>query len=396
MKFIEAIPQFVDNFSCIADKCENHCCHGWNINIDKPTYKFMVHKSTFKGRSKKWIERIPNQSASSAYARIKLNDQGVCPFRDQQGLCEVHKHHGHACLSDTCKIYPRLTFTRGNRVEQLLSLSCPEAARQILFNPEAMLCREQEIESDFAANSYDRPFYYDVLRQLYIDILLIDSVPMEARLFILGMTLKLLEARKDDRDEFEKCYQVCIEQITNGDFLSTYTQSTTAESFHPGFLIRAFNAQLYIGVKSQYSSVIEQLKKIHNNLLAALEPAGDDIQQQVDILQQGFYSHYSSFIAEYPQLWINYFLYGMHFYDFPKDDWYQAYSNLVIDFVIIRGILMAIASQRELTHQDVIDVVHTFHRARSHGIHLSGSIKNIIENGLQVDEKVLPLMLLKI
>ncbi|NVP01568.1 lysine-N-methylase, partial [Photobacterium damselae subsp. damselae] len=228
------------------------------------------------------------------------------------------------------------------------------------------------------------------------DILLIDSVPMEARLFILGMTLKLLEARKDDRDEFEKCYQVCIEQITNGDFLSTYTQSTTAESFHPGFLIRAFNAQLYIGVKSQYSSVIEQLKKIHNNLLAALEPAGDDIQQQVNVLQQGFHGHYSSFIAEYPQLWINYFLYGMHFYDFPKDDWYQAYSNLVIDFVIIRGILMAIASQRELTHQDVIDVVHTFHRARSHGIHLSGSIKNIIENGLQVDEKVLPLMLLKI
>lgn len=52
-KYMRSIitPEYIKNFSCIADKCEDHCCHSWDISIDKSTYKFMTQKSLLKVKS---------------------------------------------------------------------------------------------------------------------------------------------------------------------------------------------------------------------------------------------------------------------------------------------------------------------------------------------------------
>jgi lysine-N-methylase len=33
------LPSYFDKFICTGSDCMDNCCYGWNINIDKSTYK---------------------------------------------------------------------------------------------------------------------------------------------------------------------------------------------------------------------------------------------------------------------------------------------------------------------------------------------------------------------
>ncbi|MGF1726645.1 flagellin lysine-N-methylase [Photobacterium nomapromontoriensis] len=394
MRQIEIIPQFVEKFSCIADKCEDHCCHGWNILIDKPTYRFMTEKSEFKDKARAMIIKTPK---TSVYAQIKLDAQGVCPFRDSQGLCDVHKAHGHSRLSTTCKTYPRTNAVRGERVERSLTLSCPEAARQVLLNPSAMMFSEKvNFEPNFKPAAYRYPYYYDAVRQLYVDVLLMEGVTLEAKLFMLGMSLKMLDAKKDEQASFQETLDFCIERIVNGEFLAMYERTGSMVEMHALFLTKLYNVHLALGITEKHGLVLNRIHQIHAQLVDTLGQAGADVAQQKIILLQGFNGHYQDYVAANPHVWLNYFLYGMYKHDFPTKGLYEVFSEQVIDFFLLRGALSAIASKRQLEDNDVIHVVQSYHRARSHGVKIAKGIKGIVEQHLQVDETMLPLLLLKV
>ena len=36
------IPSYYEEFSCIADKCKDNCCIGWEIDIDEETIPITV------------------------------------------------------------------------------------------------------------------------------------------------------------------------------------------------------------------------------------------------------------------------------------------------------------------------------------------------------------------
>lgn len=386
-------PEFVNKFSCIAEHCEDHCCHGWDIHIDKATYGFMVKKSDLKVKSLQVIERTKGQAS---YAKIKLDESGVCPFRESSGLCEVHKAHGHKRLSTTCQTYPRLSKVRGNQQESSLTLSCPEAARQVLLNPSAMnFHREAVADTSFVAVKQTRPLWYEQVRQLFVDVLLLDAVPLEERLFILGMTLKQLDSHKDDIDSFNSTLAFCCEKITNGEFSALFANLSSSLNLHAAFLIKVFNVQLALGIVGKHEKVLTRMHLLHEQLVDALAPAGDDEAKQKEILLQGFNGNYQDYIHANSHVWLNYFIYGMYQHDFPTDNMYEVFSELVTDFFILRGALVAIASQRPLQDNDLILAVQTYHRSRSHGAIFGLGIEGI-RKLLNVDDQMFPLMLLKV
>lgn len=387
-------PEFVKNFSCIADKCEDHCCHGWNIHIDKSTYGFMTKKSDLRNKSQEVIIRTRNEDS---YAKIQLDEHGVCPFREASGLCEVHKVHGHSRLSNICKTYPRLINIRGVQIENSLSLSCPEAARQILLNPSAMNFHSEQVGggSIKPVKKYEKPDWYDSIRQLFIDVLLLEALPLEERLFLLGMTLKYLDAHQSDVEEFNQTLAYCCEKITNGEFSELFSRLDSALELHASHIIKVFNAQYMLSIADKYSQVIKRMHLLHEQLVDAFEPAGDDINKQKEILLHGFNGHYQDYFNEKPYIWLNYFIYGMYQHDFPTNNMYEVFSELVTDFFLLRGALISIASMRPLQDNDLILAVQSYHRSRSHGGRLALGIDNI-QKQLNVDEKMLPLMLLKV
>ncbi|SKA30698.1 flagellin lysine-N-methylase [Photobacterium toruni] len=387
-------PEYIKNFSCIAEKCEDHCCHSWDISIDKSTYQFMTQKSSLKVKSADVIMRTKGDT-SPYYAKIRLNNDGVCPFREENGLCEVHKEHGHQRLSQTCQTYPRSSTIRGNKKEHNLYLSCPEAARQILLNPTSMQFHQKNTTNDaFDENNYTRPNWYEAVQQFIIDILFINNISLEQRLFYIGVTLRLIEPHKDNIEELQKRLQLCCEKINNNDFEKLYSEQRTSSDFYPSLLIKIFNYHINQDSSHSYKIASSRFNLLYQQLLNALSLTKSDSHKQYKILQHGFTNHYREYFAKNSHIWINYIIYIFYENDFPSKSMCQVFDNLIDDIFIIRGALSALASMRPLTDDDVILVIQTYHRTRSHNKDYINDIKKI-RSEVGINEELLSLMLIK-
>ena len=141
------VPRYVSRFSCVGPACEDTCCTGWRVAIDKKT--FNAYRQTKHPELNPLfaanVKRQRSQSSDSNYARIELKaDSGECPLMEES-LCAVHKKLNETYLSDTCFSYPRNSRNFGGQHEQALTLSCPEAARQALLAPDAFEFVEEMI-----------------------------------------------------------------------------------------------------------------------------------------------------------------------------------------------------------------------------------------------------------
>ena len=133
---------------------------------------------------------------------------------------------------------------------------------------------------------------------------------------------------------------------------------------------------------------------LYQQLLNALSLTKSDSHKQYKILQHGFNNHYREYFAKNSHIWINYIIYIFYENDFPSKSICQVFDNLIDDIFIIRGALSALASMRPLTDDDVILVIQTYHRTRSHNNNYLNDIKKI-KNKVGIDEKLLSLMLIK-
>lgn len=122
-------PSYYKDFKCIADKCKNNCCIGWEIDIDDETYADYVKLDGIFG------ERMKNNIEISEEGRhFRLTDGERCPFLNKNGLCDIIITLGEAALCNICADHPRFRNFFDERVEIGLGLSCEEAARIILTN----------------------------------------------------------------------------------------------------------------------------------------------------------------------------------------------------------------------------------------------------------------------
>lgn len=133
------MPRFVDRFRCIGSSCEDTCCAGWTIHVDKKTYK-AYRKDAVPALDQLMsnLERIDDSTSTDVYARIKtIGPQANCSAL-QDGMCVVHANLGESYLSHVCHSYPRTNRRMAGQVEQMITLSCPEAARLALLAEDAM------------------------------------------------------------------------------------------------------------------------------------------------------------------------------------------------------------------------------------------------------------------
>lgn len=119
-------PKYYKDFKCIADKCTHSCCIGWEIDVDKATFKKYSHlKNSYGNEIKKSIEKVP-------VPHFKLQDNDRCPHLDENGLCKIIINCGEEYLCQICREHPRFYNYTNYGKEVGLGLSCPEACRIIL------------------------------------------------------------------------------------------------------------------------------------------------------------------------------------------------------------------------------------------------------------------------
>jgi lysine-N-methylase len=176
-------PGYFDQFHCLGAACEDTCCTGWIVNIDKTTYgKY--------GPSLRTLIQI-NETTSNEddYARVILNGDS-CPFLEER-LCSIQKQFGEHYLSNMCATYPRVMNRAGNVLRRSLDLSCPEAARIALLNPSAIEFVERELDGVVRPGAYPAldPSLLGEFPRIHAQVLKLlqdRSYPLWERLFMVG------------------------------------------------------------------------------------------------------------------------------------------------------------------------------------------------------------------
>lgn len=194
-------PQYLGQFRCIGPACEDSCCIGWRVIIDKSTYRRYREcpDTELRDQMQQKVTRNRTNANPDNYAKIKLNTDGHCPFINKESLCTIQKKLGEELLSVTCTSYPRIANTVNYTQEKSLTVSCPEAARLVLLNSGLMefdqLTEDSSIRNSKGAtiNTDDakmahRPHkYFWELRIFTISVLQNREYPLWQRLIILGM-----------------------------------------------------------------------------------------------------------------------------------------------------------------------------------------------------------------
>lgn len=184
---------YYDEFKCIADKCPDTCCAGWQIVIDEATL------AKYEG-----CEEVANtidwqEGCFKQYHRR-------CAMLNDRNLCDLIIAKGEDWLCDTCKRYPRHIEEFDGVREMSLSLSCPVAAEMILRSEEKMqfVVTEDEdadpLEDEF--EDFDFLLYTQLedAREVLFSIVQNRKLPMEQRLtVVLQMAKEMQECLDEER-----------------------------------------------------------------------------------------------------------------------------------------------------------------------------------------------------
>jgi lysine-N-methylase len=157
-----ARPNYAERFRCITSACEDTCCSGWTIPIDRRTVEAYRKHQVLQPFSALLVlnEETPS---SGDYARMPLTHSGTCAFLSPDKLCGIHRHLGESVLSVACKTFPRETSHHLGEPETALNLSCPEAARLTLLDPELLEAWRPEGPNRYARVCNDRVEFDPVL-----------------------------------------------------------------------------------------------------------------------------------------------------------------------------------------------------------------------------------------
>ncbi|MBO4902058.1 MAG: flagellin lysine-N-methylase [Lachnospiraceae bacterium] len=112
---------FFRDFCCNAGKCEETCCRGWIIPLEKEDAERMKNAGGLLG--------LRLFFATSGHLRDQFNSSSaVCPFLNRDGLCSMQLAKGHDFLPEACRSFPRFYRNYGAFEERLIDLSCIEGA----------------------------------------------------------------------------------------------------------------------------------------------------------------------------------------------------------------------------------------------------------------------------
>ncbi len=139
---ILTFPTFYRDFKCIADRCTDSCCIGWEIDIDSATYeKYRFMPDDFR----------KNIAVCDGVAHFVLTENERCPFLQKDGLCKIILEHSEDMLCDICREHPRFYEWYGEYKDAGVGLCCEEAVRLLLESEKALeyeTVETQEISDD--------------------------------------------------------------------------------------------------------------------------------------------------------------------------------------------------------------------------------------------------------
>lgn len=377
-------------FKCIGDKCEDNCCHGWRVTIDKKTYK--AYKNVKDKQVSKYISSniVLNNDPTTKfdYSFIRNNQDGKCPFLNEQGLCYIHGNLGEKYLSNTCSTYPRFYNLVGDIMEHSLYVSCPEVVRILLFDDKKVefLQQEEKFNMELGVNVVfnqvedykDLNNYFWPIRIFTIETIQNRDYELWQRLIILGLAYdKINQSIKNNREqEIEQIVNSYREKIYNLSFKDSFSKIPSNED------VQLRLAKAIMEVKTLISSYSPVFNDLHNKLLEGIDFNENDIYN-IEKYKMGL-KGFSEYIKEKSYVFENYLVYHVfsNAFDINEKDLFEAYCVWILHYSILKLYLSGLYAHYGYINDEIVtNLVYSFTREIDHNGAFIKSIVDILKNG---------------
>lgn len=217
------VPDFYRRFECIADRCTDSCCVGWEIDIDADTYeKYRSLPKNFQS----------NISVSDGVAHFALGEDERCPLLEKNGLCKIILSYGEDMLCDICREHPRFYEWYGDFRDAGIGLCCEEAVRLLFESDEAL--QYETVETEETAQ---------------------DGTPQEICNRMFALRKALFSDINDRNYALPERAKKCFEKLGTEDAVAT----STAEEFYSECVEIMKELTPFDGVWSDYTQALGEL-----------------------------------------------------------------------------------------------------------------------------------------
>lgn len=199
-------PCFYDDFRCIADRCTDNCCIGWEIDIDEAAMERFSHAQGAFG------ERLRGAIIHGECPTFANTAGERCALLRQDGLCELVLNMGEDSLCDICALHPRFFEWLNDEKEAGLGLCCEEVCRLLFAQREPLTfvtCDIEEAAEDTCDEAL-RGLLLSARGQLF-EILQRREKPLYARLSTMCCYVRELQDNLDNgvlalpEEDFAEC-----------------------------------------------------------------------------------------------------------------------------------------------------------------------------------------------
>lgn len=353
------MPYYYKDFKCIASKCTDTCCAGWQIIIDEDTYsKYKNVKSDFGKRLNSEIIRYEDDEPGF---KLKNNN---CAFLNENLLCDIYSNLGEEYLCHTCQTFPRIIEEYGSLREITLSLSCPEAARLILKDSKKLTF--EVIENDEFVTSYNSisaDLYIQILgaRQIAFDIIQGTHFDLNTRISILLMFAEDIQKKIDECE---------ISKIT--DIRKKYSDKEFLNNLALSLQEKKGNIEKKYSLIKEYLKVFNDLEEINKKWTETLNNCADILFNKNDFNiyennSKKFKEYYKNNLYEFENIF-TYFLFRYFMKSLHDADLLSKIKLCILSTIIIEtlDITCFINNNFNFSFEDSIEISHMYSKDIEH------------------------------
>jgi lysine-N-methylase len=395
-------PRYGSAFHCIGSECEDSCCHGMSVLVDKKTYESYQEFPEEKLGSlvKQYVSINMTGATDSLYARISPNSDNQCPFLSVERLCGVQKEYGSELLSATCSTYPRALNCVENELEISLYLSCPQAARQVLLDTDLTDRTGDASSGHFRTDQFSRlatgndsihkPIrYFREVRELVVAVIQDRGRPLWQRLFLLGLLCQRLDeiASAEQDDAVPEILRSYREIVATGALRDEMERIPAQPAVQLDVVLRLIDQRIRAG------SCGERFLECFEAFLQGIgyspeSTAASDAQHYVEAEVR----YCRPFFEKRPHVLENYLLNYVYRTLFPfgreasahhtQQSIFGEYFLMLTQFVLIHGLLIGMAGRyrEEFAEDHVVKLVQSFSKAVEHNPNYLKEINRFIED----------------
>lgn len=194
------MPRYMARFRCIGGECEQSCCEGWNIEVEPKAFRQVKERAPEPLRAD-FLDAVKvKQGADGRQRKLIAQATAACEMRDNCGNCRIQAALGASALPAICYVYPRGALRIDDDVTVFADLSCPEAVRLALFDPEALQTEPAEFDPltvnrcptvRIRTNGAEHRRVFDVIQRFCDATLVRRDMPFWQRVFVVGLMFEL-------------------------------------------------------------------------------------------------------------------------------------------------------------------------------------------------------------